>query len=172
MGGSDGQQLGDCKSTSCCIYIYIYSIHFPKYTHTCSSALQFHGAPDFYEAMLKNLNIVFTTLFSLECILKIIAFGPLVSNIYERTLNIRTNKEQPMIFNCCSSELLEGCLERVWLCHSVGQHHRHPGDWNQCKSSRDTLCTPHLRRNELRWHQRDTHMQRPTQRRASLAILH
>lgn len=40
--------------------------------------LQFHGAPDFYEAMLKYLNIVFTTLFSLECILKIIAFGPLV----------------------------------------------------------------------------------------------
>lgn len=39
---------------------------------------QFHGAPDFYEAMLKYLNIVFTTLFSLECILKIIAFGPLV----------------------------------------------------------------------------------------------
>ncbi|KAK5870529.1 hypothetical protein PBY51_003470 [Eleginops maclovinus] len=39
--------------------------------------MKFHGAPDFYEAMLKNLNIVFTTLFSLECILKIIAFGPL-----------------------------------------------------------------------------------------------
>lgn len=40
---------------------------------------QFHGAPDFYEAMLKYLNIVFTALFSLECVLKIIAFGPLVS---------------------------------------------------------------------------------------------
>ncbi|RVE68803.1 hypothetical protein OJAV_G00095140 [Oryzias javanicus] len=39
--------------------------------------MKFHGAPDFYEVMLKNLNIVFTTLFSLECILKIIAFGPL-----------------------------------------------------------------------------------------------
>lgn len=35
--------------------------------------------------MLKNLNIVFTTLFSLECILKIIAFGPLVGNIYKAT---------------------------------------------------------------------------------------
>lgn len=32
-----------------------------------------------YESMLKYLNIVFTALFTLECILKIIAFGPLVS---------------------------------------------------------------------------------------------
>ncbi|XP_041094438.1 voltage-dependent N-type calcium channel subunit alpha-1B-like [Polyodon spathula] len=39
--------------------------------------MKFHGAPDAYEAMLKYLNIVFTALFSLECILKIIAFGPL-----------------------------------------------------------------------------------------------
>lgn len=40
---------------------------------------QFYGAPYLYEAMLKYLNIVFTALFTLECILKIIAFGPLVS---------------------------------------------------------------------------------------------
>lgn len=53
---------------------------------------QFHGAPDFYEAMLKNLNIVFTTLFSLECILKIIAFGPLVGDIYTAALNDLNNK--------------------------------------------------------------------------------
>ncbi|XP_066568568.1 calcium channel, voltage-dependent, N type, alpha 1B subunit, a [Amia ocellicauda] len=39
--------------------------------------MKFHGAPDLYESMLKNLNIVFTGLFSLECILKIIAFGAL-----------------------------------------------------------------------------------------------
>lgn len=44
-----------------------------------SSAFQFYGAPDLYESMLKYLNIVFTALFTLECILKIIAFGPLVS---------------------------------------------------------------------------------------------
>uniref|UniRef100_A0A665X9Y3 Voltage-dependent N-type calcium channel subunit alpha n=1 Tax=Echeneis naucrates TaxID=173247 RepID=A0A665X9Y3_ECHNA len=34
-------------------------------------------SPDLYESMLKYLNIVFTALFTLECILKIIAFGPL-----------------------------------------------------------------------------------------------
>lgn len=40
---------------------------------------QFYGAPDLYESMLKYLNIVFTGLFTLECILKVIAFNPLVS---------------------------------------------------------------------------------------------
>ncbi|XP_054875100.1 voltage-dependent N-type calcium channel subunit alpha-1B isoform X5 [Amphiprion ocellaris] len=39
--------------------------------------MKFYGAPDLYEAMLKYLNIVFTSLFTLECILKIIAFNPL-----------------------------------------------------------------------------------------------
>uniref|UniRef100_A0A3Q1HDQ3 Voltage-dependent N-type calcium channel subunit alpha n=1 Tax=Anabas testudineus TaxID=64144 RepID=A0A3Q1HDQ3_ANATE len=39
--------------------------------------MKFYGAPDMYESMLKYLNIVFTALFTLECILKIIAFGPL-----------------------------------------------------------------------------------------------
>ncbi|XP_069370208.1 voltage-dependent N-type calcium channel subunit alpha-1B isoform X3 [Paralichthys olivaceus] len=39
--------------------------------------MKFYGAPDLYESMLKYLNILFTALFTLECILKIIAFGPL-----------------------------------------------------------------------------------------------
>ncbi|KAG7279266.1 hypothetical protein CRUP_033202 [Coryphaenoides rupestris] len=39
--------------------------------------MKFYGAPVPYEAMLKYLNIIFTALFTLECILKIIAFGPL-----------------------------------------------------------------------------------------------
>lgn len=39
---------------------------------------QYYNAPYAYEAMLKYLNIVFTALFSMECVLKIIAFGPLV----------------------------------------------------------------------------------------------
>ncbi|XP_042250817.1 voltage-dependent N-type calcium channel subunit alpha-1B isoform X4 [Thunnus maccoyii] len=39
--------------------------------------MKFYGAPELYESMLKYLNIVFTALFTLECILKIIAFGPL-----------------------------------------------------------------------------------------------
>ncbi|KAJ0057625.1 hypothetical protein NL108_011110, partial [Boleophthalmus pectinirostris] len=39
--------------------------------------MKFFEAPEWYEYMLKYLNIVFTALFTLECILKIIAFGPL-----------------------------------------------------------------------------------------------
>ncbi|KAG8010867.1 Voltage-dependent N-type calcium channel subunit alpha-1B [Nibea albiflora] len=39
--------------------------------------MKFYDAPLLYESMLKYLNIVFTALFTLECILKIIAFGPL-----------------------------------------------------------------------------------------------
>ncbi|XP_008302849.1 voltage-dependent N-type calcium channel subunit alpha-1B-like, partial [Stegastes partitus] len=39
--------------------------------------MKFYGAPELYESMLKYLNIVFTSLFTLECILKIIAFNPL-----------------------------------------------------------------------------------------------
>ncbi|XP_037632759.1 calcium channel, voltage-dependent, N type, alpha 1B subunit, a isoform X5 [Sebastes umbrosus] len=54
-----------------------YSIMIMIALNTVVLMMKFYKAPDFYEAMLKNLNIVFTTLFSLECILKIIAFGPL-----------------------------------------------------------------------------------------------
>uniref|UniRef100_A0A8C4ZFR6 Calcium channel, voltage-dependent, N type, alpha 1B subunit, a n=1 Tax=Gadus morhua TaxID=8049 RepID=A0A8C4ZFR6_GADMO len=54
-----------------------YSIMIMIALNTVVLMMKFHGAPPFYEAMLKNLNIVFTALFSMECILKIIAFGPL-----------------------------------------------------------------------------------------------
>ncbi|XP_037548002.1 probable voltage-dependent N-type calcium channel subunit alpha-1B [Nematolebias whitei] len=39
--------------------------------------MKFYDAPVAYESMLKYLNIIFTGLFTLECILKIIAFNPL-----------------------------------------------------------------------------------------------
>ncbi|XP_013878045.1 voltage-dependent N-type calcium channel subunit alpha-1B [Austrofundulus limnaeus] len=39
--------------------------------------MKFYDAPLAYELMLKYLNIIFTGLFTLECILKIIAFNPL-----------------------------------------------------------------------------------------------
>uniref|UniRef100_A0A8C6KMV8 Voltage-dependent N-type calcium channel subunit alpha-1B n=1 Tax=Nothobranchius furzeri TaxID=105023 RepID=A0A8C6KMV8_NOTFU len=39
--------------------------------------MKFYDAPAEYESMLKYLNIIFTGLFTLECILKIIAFNPL-----------------------------------------------------------------------------------------------
>uniref|UniRef100_A0AAR2LUR3 Voltage-dependent N-type calcium channel subunit alpha n=1 Tax=Pygocentrus nattereri TaxID=42514 RepID=A0AAR2LUR3_PYGNA len=51
-----------------------YSIMIMIALNTVVLMMKFHDAPVFYEAMLKYLNIVFTALFSLECILKIIAF--------------------------------------------------------------------------------------------------
>ncbi|KAG7476842.1 hypothetical protein MATL_G00087110 [Megalops atlanticus] len=54
-----------------------YSIMTMIALNTVVLMMKFHGAPEIYENMLKYLNIVFTALFSLECILKIIAFGPL-----------------------------------------------------------------------------------------------
>uniref|UniRef100_A0A674EF08 Voltage-dependent N-type calcium channel subunit alpha n=1 Tax=Salmo trutta TaxID=8032 RepID=A0A674EF08_SALTR len=54
-----------------------YSIMTMIALNTVVLMMKFHGAPELYEAMLKYLNIVFTALFTLECILKIIAFGPL-----------------------------------------------------------------------------------------------
>ncbi|XP_058631751.1 calcium channel, voltage-dependent, N type, alpha 1B subunit, a isoform X7 [Onychostoma macrolepis] len=54
-----------------------YSIMIMIALNTVVLMMKFHEAPEVYEAMLKYLNIVFTALFSMECILKIIAFGPL-----------------------------------------------------------------------------------------------
>lgn len=44
------------------------------------SSWQYYSAPCTYELALKYLNIAFTMVFSLECVLKIIAFGFLVSH--------------------------------------------------------------------------------------------
>lgn len=44
---------------------------------------QYYSAPPAYEAVLKHLNTAFTVIFSVECILKIMAFGLLVRE--ERT---------------------------------------------------------------------------------------
>lgn len=46
---------------------------------TCSFFLQYYSAPAAYDTVLKHLNTAFTVLFSLECILKIMAFGLVVS---------------------------------------------------------------------------------------------
>ncbi|XP_030647621.1 calcium channel, voltage-dependent, N type, alpha 1B subunit, a [Chanos chanos] len=53
-----------------------YSIMIMIALNTVVLMMKYYDAPDTYEATLKHLNIVFTALFSLECILKIIAFGP------------------------------------------------------------------------------------------------
>ncbi|MEJ1271872.1 hypothetical protein NN561_002718 [Cricetulus griseus] len=48
--------------------------------------MKFYDAPYEYELMLKCLNIVFTSMFSMECILKIIAFG--VLNYFRDAWNV------------------------------------------------------------------------------------
>uniref|UniRef100_A0A8D0L3M7 Voltage-dependent N-type calcium channel subunit alpha n=1 Tax=Sphenodon punctatus TaxID=8508 RepID=A0A8D0L3M7_SPHPU len=48
--------------------------------------MKFYDAPKTYEEMLKCLNIVFTSMFSMECILKIIAFG--VLNYFQDAWNV------------------------------------------------------------------------------------
>ena len=47
-----------------------------------SPFFQFHGAPLFFEDILGDFNMVFTLLFTVECIFKLISFGPRVSLIY------------------------------------------------------------------------------------------
>lgn len=46
-----------------CLIVFF---HFP---------LQYHGQPEIYSAILKNLNIAFTVLFTIEAMLKLTAFG-------------------------------------------------------------------------------------------------
>ncbi|XP_043990096.1 voltage-dependent R-type calcium channel subunit alpha-1E-like isoform X2 [Gambusia affinis] len=48
--------------------------------------MKYHSAPTAYDAVLKHLNTAFTVLFSLECILKIMAFG--FVNYFRDTWNI------------------------------------------------------------------------------------
>lgn len=51
----------------------------PSWLAMSLSFHQYYSAPYTYELALKYLNIAFTMVFSLECVLKIIAFGFLVS---------------------------------------------------------------------------------------------
>uniref|UniRef100_A0A8C6PT48 Calcium voltage-gated channel subunit alpha1 E n=1 Tax=Nothobranchius furzeri TaxID=105023 RepID=A0A8C6PT48_NOTFU len=48
--------------------------------------MKYHSAPPAYDAVLKHLNTAFTVLFSIECVLKIMAFGFL--NYFRDTWNI------------------------------------------------------------------------------------
>uniref|UniRef100_A0A8C2JMJ3 Voltage-dependent P/Q-type calcium channel subunit alpha-1A n=1 Tax=Cyprinus carpio TaxID=7962 RepID=A0A8C2JMJ3_CYPCA len=63
-----------------------YSIMALIALNTIVLMMKYHGAPLTYDAVLKNLNIVFTTLFFMECVLKIIAFG--VRNYFRDAWNI------------------------------------------------------------------------------------
>ncbi|XP_024907040.1 voltage-dependent N-type calcium channel subunit alpha-1B [Pteropus alecto] len=48
--------------------------------------MKFYGAPYEYELLLKGLNVAFTSVFSMECLLKIIAFG--VLNYFRDAWNV------------------------------------------------------------------------------------
>ena len=49
-------------------------------------ALQFHRQSDSYKNTLKYMNMCFTGMFTVECILKIAAFGVKVGSIYRQIL--------------------------------------------------------------------------------------
>nr|XP_055040914.1 calcium channel, voltage-dependent, P/Q type, alpha 1A subunit, b isoform X10 [Misgurnus anguillicaudatus] len=63
-----------------------YSIMALIALNTIVLMMKYEGASDGYNKVLKNLNIVFTTLFFMECILKIIAFG--AQNYFRDAWNI------------------------------------------------------------------------------------
>ncbi|XP_054865938.1 calcium channel, voltage-dependent, P/Q type, alpha 1A subunit, b isoform X12 [Amphiprion ocellaris] len=63
-----------------------YSIMALIALNTIVLMMKFDGASDTYNDVLKNLNIVFTTFFFMESVLKIIAFGPL--NYFRDAWNI------------------------------------------------------------------------------------
>ena len=61
MGGISDNGIGTSPASSC----------LPVF-------LQYHSAPAAYDTVLKHLNSAFTVLFSMECMLKIMAFGIVV----------------------------------------------------------------------------------------------
>lgn len=87
-------------------------------TFPAFSSWQYYSAPCTYELALKYLNIAFTMVFSLECVLKIIAFGFLVCHGIDPALMLvfppRGVHSQP---------LLEG---RGGHCYSRNGSHTHP----------------------------------------------
>ena len=43
--------------------------------------MKYHGAPLYYTDLLSDCNLVFTILFTIECVMKVGCFGPKVKNI-------------------------------------------------------------------------------------------
>ena len=43
--------------------------------------MKYHGAPLYYTDLLSDCNLVFTILFTIECVMKVGCFGPKVRNI-------------------------------------------------------------------------------------------
>uniref|UniRef100_A0A672MU23 Voltage-dependent N-type calcium channel subunit alpha n=1 Tax=Sinocyclocheilus grahami TaxID=75366 RepID=A0A672MU23_SINGR len=65
-----------------------YSILTMIAINTVVLMMKFHDAPNPYEDMLKWLNIIFTALFTLECILKVIAFVNKTPCIGDKRINL------------------------------------------------------------------------------------
>lgn len=107
-----------------CASPLIFIVYISESLSLCS---QFYKAPDLYESMLKYLNIVFTALFTLECILKIIAFGPLVScqdHMLHNTLqtpenySLFTHMKENCSLNMQSSQKYQtesDCIKLLWM---------------------------------------------------------
>ena len=47
---------------------------------------QFHGAPLYFTDILSYFNLVFTLLFTIECIFKLVSFGPRVKKFELKAL--------------------------------------------------------------------------------------
>ena len=60
--------------------------------NTFSLMLKYHDAPLFYVDILSYLNLLFTTLFTIEAILKIFGYGPKVNNILMLSRNDKNSQ--------------------------------------------------------------------------------
>ena len=52
----------------------------PPFLKPVAIAFQYHGAPLYYTDLLSDCNLVFTILFTIECVMKVGCFGPKVRN--------------------------------------------------------------------------------------------
>uniref|UniRef100_A0AAY4DQF7 Voltage-dependent calcium channel alpha-1 subunit IQ domain-containing protein n=1 Tax=Denticeps clupeoides TaxID=299321 RepID=A0AAY4DQF7_9TELE len=82
------QEQGDKMMEECSLEknegVYRFAISAKPLTHPYT--FQYYSAPPIYDTVLKHLNTAFTVLFSMECVLKIMAFGFL--NYFRDTWNI------------------------------------------------------------------------------------
>ena len=53
-----------------------------------TSYLQYHGAPLLFTDILSYMNLTFTLCFTVECILKLISYGPGVNSSISRTSSV------------------------------------------------------------------------------------
>ena len=94
-------------------------------------SLQYHSAPAAYDTVLKHLNTAFTVLFSMECVLKIMAFGLVVSimtpNKSKMNYQFRSCLDELMRNLCVFLLFLQNYFRDTWnifdFHHRSWQHH-------------------------------------------------